>query len=308
MSAPEDEPDVLGRIFSKLNCYSSNGKKQKIIVPRKENPDYDMNHARRGLAVIFNHEYFSPPLNERFKQRKGTEFDCECLTNTLKMLEFEVDVCPDLIFDKLDQKIENLSRMDFTDCDCLFIAVLTHGEPNNLLAAKDKMYVTSILFDRFTADNCPSLAGKPKIFVIQACQGGMVDPGVDVEADSGSNGGGDLIHQTYRIPIQADFLIAYSTVPGYVSWRQENTGSWFIQALCEELRNSWIDGSDLTVTLMNVNRRVAFNFQSNTPSKPKLHKMKQIPHYVSMLTRFVKFAPKAPRNFIPLTSNDNDNK
>ena len=36
-----------------------------------------------------------------------------------------------------------------------------------------------------------------------------------------------------RSPIEADFLVAYATVPGYVSWRNSARGSWFIQSICE---------------------------------------------------------------------------
>jgi hypothetical protein len=31
----------------------------------------------------------------------------------------------------------------------------------------------------------------------------------------------------------ADYFIGYATTPGYVSWRRESTGSWYIQAIVE---------------------------------------------------------------------------
>ncbi len=40
---------------------------------------------------------------------------------------------------------------------------------------------------------------------------------------------------SYKIPSHADFLIAYSTIPGFYSWRNTQNGSWFVQALCFEL-------------------------------------------------------------------------
>lgn len=36
-----------------------------------------------------------------------------------------------------------------------------------------------------------------------------------------------------KIPMEADFLIAYSTISGYYSWRNSVNGSWFIQSLCK---------------------------------------------------------------------------
>ncbi|KAG7223621.1 hypothetical protein INR49_028515 [Caranx melampygus] len=46
----------------------------------------------------------------------------------------------------------------------------------------------------------------------------------------------DLECTSEKLPVEADFLYAYSTAPGYLSWRNASTGSWFIQSLCEMLQ------------------------------------------------------------------------
>lgn len=122
---------------------------------------------------------------------------------------------------------------DHKDRDCLLMCVLSHGD-TQLMYAKDYSYKPDVLWYSFTADKCPSLAGKPKIFFIQvqeyslppvvlnahvfllfivkACQGCQLDDGTKLvrvsrtEVDSGV--------QSYKIPNHADFLIAFSTVPG----------------------------------------------------------------------------------------------
>ena len=43
--------------------------------------------------------------------------------------------------------------------------------------------------------------------------------------------------QQELIPNEADFLFAYSTVPGFVSYRDGNTGSYFIQELTTRLNS-----------------------------------------------------------------------
>jgi caspase-like apoptosis-related cysteine protease len=48
---------------------------------------YNMNHKRRGMAIIFNHEHFD--VNS-LKQRNGTNADCENLKHVLIDLGFEV--------------------------------------------------------------------------------------------------------------------------------------------------------------------------------------------------------------------------
>jgi caspase-like apoptosis-related cysteine protease len=44
---------------------------------------------------------------------------------------------------------------------------LSHGE-QGVLYAKDRQFKPETLWDKFSATHCPSLAGKPKMFFIQA--------------------------------------------------------------------------------------------------------------------------------------------
>ena len=37
------------------------------------------------------------------------------------------------------------------------------------------------ILDKFTADKCPSLANKPKVFIVQACRGALKDKGHEVD-------------------------------------------------------------------------------------------------------------------------------
>jgi caspase-like apoptosis-related cysteine protease len=103
-----------------------------------------------------------------------------------------------------------VANMDHTQHDCLIVAVLSHGELG-LLYAHDTAYKADSLWYHFTPDKCPTLAGKPKLFFIQACQGDKLDAGVTLKERTETDG---LPSATFRIPTQADFLIAYSTVPG----------------------------------------------------------------------------------------------
>lgn len=100
--------------------------------------------------------------------------------------------------------------MDHTEHDCLVVAVLSHGEMG-ILYAHDTPYKADTIWSYFTSDKCPTLAGKPKMFFIQACQGDKLDAGVSLRERTETDGHGA---QTFRIPSHADFLIAYSTIPG----------------------------------------------------------------------------------------------
>ena len=63
--------------------------------------------------------------------------------------------------------IFSVAGEDHSDADCLLVTVLTHGETSKFLYAQDSLYNVEDLWLPFTADKCLSLAGKPKIFIIQ---------------------------------------------------------------------------------------------------------------------------------------------
>eukprot|EP00096_Caligus_rogercresseyi_P008848 TRINITY_DN2870_c0_g1_i2.p1 TRINITY_DN2870_c0_g1~~TRINITY_DN2870_c0_g1_i2.p1 ORF type:complete len:341 (+),score=91.76 TRINITY_DN2870_c0_g1_i2:254-1276(+) len=239
---------------------------------------YNMNHRKRGIALIFNHENFDPRLELR--KRNGTRADRENLKKTFRNLEFEVRAFDDLDFANLDKILEDVANDDHSESDCLLMFVLSHGE-SGLIYAKDSAYKPERLWSYFNGKNCPTLAGKPKMIFIQACQGDQLDHGVELvnnrtETDSSAMG--------YRLPIFADFIIGYSTMPGYYSWRNTTAGSWFIQALCAVF-NSHSDHDDVISMMTKVSRKVALDFESNTPGTTAMHEKKQIPFIASMLTR-----------------------
>lgn len=64
-----------------------------------------------------------------------------------------------------------------------------------------------------------------------------------------------------------------------------------MQALCEAFNKYGYD-LDLLTMLTYVSRRVAIDFESNSPNNSVMHQQKQIPCITSMLTRLVKFEKK----------------
>jgi hypothetical protein len=128
---------------------------------------YNMSNSRRRLAIIFNHRTYCSGLD--LKPRVGTDVDEEKLKETLEYLGFapeNIKVHRDLTSKKIDEVLQSVQAEDHTDVDCLVVAALTHGE-EGVLYASDSMYRTDTLWHGFNAENCPTLAGKPKIFILQ---------------------------------------------------------------------------------------------------------------------------------------------
>ncbi|KAK4875895.1 hypothetical protein RN001_012317 [Aquatica leii] len=229
---------------------------------------YNMNKKTTGLALIFNHEQFDSP---KCPSRNGTNFDRSNLAIRLNGLGFHVKVFQDLSYNQLKKEIIAASGRDHSDYDCFIMVVLTHGDPG-ILYAKDRVYQYENLWVPFSDKNCPTLVGKPKLFFIQACQGTEADDGITLyrtEIDGQPA-------NSHLILTEPDVLIAYSTAPGFYSWRRKDEGSWFINALCMEL-DKISEDYDLLTLLTFVNQRVALDYESNFPEDVKKHLKKQIP-------------------------------
>ena len=149
------------------------------------------------------------------------------------------------------------------------------------------------LWEPFTADNAPTLVGKPKLFFIQACQGSRMDEGVTlnvVQKDS-------EVFASYKVPVHADFLIYHSTVAGYYSWRNTANGSWFVQSLASVLDDYSRQKRDLLTLLTIATKRVAIEYESSSSRKEYSNK-KQTPFFYSTLRYKLFLEPK------PIVQND----
>jgi caspase-like apoptosis-related cysteine protease len=281
VASDETVTDTFPSSFSSSRGY---GRTYAKMPAARFASEYNMNHPKRGIALIFNHENFDIPS---LKSRAGTNVDCENLSNTLKNLHFNVSIFKDFKQMEMMHEIDGVAKMDHSHYDCILVCILSHGE-FGYLYSKDQHYKLEQITSYFTADRCPSLAGKPKLFFIQACQGDRLDAGVSMRATTETDANSSI---SYSIPVHADFLIAYSTIPGFYSWRNTTKGSWFMQSLCAELDENG-KRYDLLTLLTFVSQRVAYDFESNTPDTPTMHQQKQIPCTTTMLTRILKFNDK----------------
>ncbi|KAG7221885.1 hypothetical protein INR49_016911 [Caranx melampygus] len=172
-----------------------------------------------------------------------------------------------------------VAKDDHSSSASFICVLLSHGD-EDVFYGTDGPLKLKDLTSLFRGDRCKSLVGKPKLFFIQACRGTDLDAGI--ETDSPEEG-------TTKIPVEADFLYAFSTAPGYYSWRNTQTGSWFIQSLCEII-STYGNELELMHLMTRVNHKVAVEFES-VSNTSFFHAKKQIPCIVSMLTKEMYFSP-----------------
>ncbi|XP_022426662.1 caspase-3 isoform X2 [Delphinapterus leucas] len=239
---------------------------------------YKMDYPERGLCIIINNKNFHESTG--MACRSGTDVDAANLWETFTNLKYEVRNKNDLTCEEILELMYSVSKEDHSKRSSFICVLLSHGEEGKIFGTNGPVDLKK-LTGFFRGDCCISLTGKPKLFVIQACRGTELDCGI--ETDSGVED--DMACQ--KIPVEADFLYAYSTAPGYYSWRNSKDGSWFIQSLCAMLKQ-YAHKLELMHILTRVNRKVAIEFESFS-NDSTLHAKKQIPCIVSMLTKELYF-------------------
>ncbi|XP_029176386.1 caspase-1-like [Nylanderia fulva] len=267
---------------SRINAIAQMQSSQEIVQYLPVDVFYKMDHSKRGLAVIFNQTCFpNLPLMDR---RITNEIDHRNLSDTLKSLGFDIWDCNDYTYVNIGIKLNEIANLNHSESDCLIIVVLSYGVRDCLYAC-DTYYRVDLLCKFFTADKCPTLAGKPKLFFIQACQSDQRNSAFERTCRN-------ELSDAFRI--EHDFLIVYSSIPAYYALTMSNergriSGSWFMEALSSQLRENGTR-YDLLTLLTFVCKRVTKNF--NGIPHLTLFQKKQVPCIISMLTSLVKFTPK----------------
>ncbi|NXW75539.1 CASP8 protein, partial [Hirundo rustica] len=226
---------------------------------------YKMTSRPCGVCLILNNHNFAKARegvleHKHMKDRKGTDVDAAALRNVFSKLHFRVEEYRDLTAEEIRKTVKSFQGKDHEDKDCFVCCILSHGKKGIIYGVDGQEVPIRELTTSFTAQNCKSLAGKPKVFFIQACQGDAFHKGVTIETDSGEQDASvarDARFQLDCIPAEPDFLLGMATLQDYVSYRSTREGTWYIQALCQHLEYSCPRGEDVLTILTAVNQEVS---------------------------------------------------
>jgi hypothetical protein len=193
-----------------------------------------------GVAVIINIKHFDEKL--KFDNREGSDDDVENLERLWKELGFTVTMnvdstTADKIYTFLKEVADKINANQ--DSSCFVCCIMTHGNMGKIYGSDSKSLDIKTITDLFKRDNCQALAGKPKLFFIQACRGSNqlrdhakpdaekekgpkvapreIPKNVDLaaaarDADYERKNNSDFLKRAN--PNEINFLIGYSTVPG----------------------------------------------------------------------------------------------
>ncbi|XP_043853149.1 caspase-10 isoform X2 [Dromiciops gliroides] len=257
---------------------------------------YRMDHKYRGRCIIFNNYEF-----QTMNYREGSCKDADDLRSVFEWLGFTVTIHHNTTEDEM-KEILMLCRIDpmHQDSDCFVCCVLTHGESGCVFSSDEKSIAIYELTSYFMAHECRGLINKPKLFFFQACQGTDIQEGVFLQADAKKAKNSLSVTKNIPqrcIPKEADFLLGMATVDGCSAIRHRVRGSWYIQALCHQLKRLVPRQEDILTILTVVNNDVSQ--QGDLKGT-----MKQIPQPAFTLLKKVIFPvppddpPPAEENFL----------
>ncbi|KAK1906840.1 Caspase-8 [Dissostichus eleginoides] len=274
--AIQDTYPELKNILKKGNCLLPHPVQSSSVENtdhqpqrREEDGQYELKSKPTGLCLIMNNEHFLLMAK---------------IGEVLSWLGFRVLMCKDQTKDQMERALEcfaspwGLSQLQefkvkewtgsgFTDLleaprhgDAFICCILSHGNMGVVLGVDRKPLPIKEITKTFMATPQSPLKAKPKVFLIQACQGGKIHPKVESDDlpadDSPSTLQADDSHST-SIPQEADFFVHCSTVEDYKSMRHPTEGSWFIQSVCEQLEEGCQRNEEIEVILRRVNKEVA---------------------------------------------------
>lgn len=226
---------------------------------------YKMKNNPHGYCLILNNHIFKNPRYNR----EGTLQDGEAVKRVFNRLQFETVEYMNLEGKEIHEIVKEYSKKDHRNMDCFVCFIFSHGEKDKIKGVDDECVNIEDLVSCFTGTKCPSLAGKPKVFIIQACQGTGYHPSVTVEADSSGDPEVDATPLA-SIPDRADILLGMATVEDYLSFRSRRNGSVYIQSLCRKMEQLCPLRVDLAAILTEVNHEVAGKELEGYKQMPKI--------------------------------------
>ncbi|XP_014666530.1 PREDICTED: caspase-3-like isoform X2 [Priapulus caudatus] len=227
---------------------------QYLQVARNRNSNANCYPSGKGFLLI---------VNNFTQKRKGTQKDQENLLTIFRdTLNFDAVVKENVTRDQLMNALISVQKLLFTGVmrnnelchySSFFLAIMSHGSQAGIKTMDGHFVSVADIVCHFKADRLSTMAGKPKVLLVQACRGPLNQCGVEIQSDDREEE--DAQQSVAMTPVDADVLIAYSTTEGYRSWRREEKGSWFIHHVTQTLQHCYVTEHLLDMLTM-VNQQV----------------------------------------------------
>ncbi len=128
---------------------------------------YPMDKYPRGMFLLINNKDFLPASGMESYPRNGTNVDADALESMFTELGFIVHRYDNASCYEMRKLMKQAAIMDYSNLNCFVCAILTHGQEGILYGTDGTVQIRDVT----SYFRGPNLAGKPKLFIFQACQG-----------------------------------------------------------------------------------------------------------------------------------------
>ncbi|XP_073693401.1 caspase-23 [Garra rufa] len=239
--------------------------KRKMLEEKRDDiyPIKDKSPDRKRLALLINNVEF-----KYLSDRTGAEKDEQNMEVLLKGLGYTVITLRDLSAQGMLAAMRDFAqREEHAESDSCFVVLMSHGDACGICGVFDSfdneeeedIFATDEIFNSLNTPNCAKLRDKPKIILIQACRGDK-EGGVDVP---------DAVQRRRnKEHREKDFCCLRSCTPDTVSYRNENTGSHFIQDIVE-IFNQHAHQDDIEELFRKVLKKFKMTHPNQMPCKER---------------------------------------
>ena len=251
-----------------------------------------------GEALIINNETFLSH-SKQMDDRRGSEHDVSKVKQLFEALGFEVTTKENLTKSELMKELDAMACKDHSRYDCFVLWLMSHGDKDVVYGTDGEVVFLETVRELFSNSSCRSLDGKPKVFFIQACRGDR-EEFVESDKPNPTPRKSPLFSKRCEDANQVShsrthFLEAYSTVDGFVSYRNKDSGSYYVKCLFEVFCKRVVH-DDVATMLTEVNNLVTQK-QGRICFGGREKQVKQTCDYNSSLTKKLYFRWKNGSNY-----------
>lgn len=202
--------------FQDAGAFGSTRTAQLPLVNTTKQERYVL--SKPAYVLIFHHIF----KNDKALFRKGSEHDLKLIRDFFGNYNAKIaNICEDFSVQKVKNRMNEVRRKKFDKYSCLIVIIMSHGKANDQILAVDECYQLDKAIVEPTLMN-DTLKGKPKIFIVNACKGNA-----QMETDY-------VLSATNKF----DILKCFSTYEGTVSFRDDMSGTTFIQTFFKLIEKS----------------------------------------------------------------------
>lgn len=183
--------------------------------------------------------------------------DTDVLEETFRGLGYDVHCHRYLNMNSMNQTLLEVARWQkHRNCDSFICILVSRGNSQSIFCTDHTFsgFPLEQIKKHFTADSCPGLLGKPKLFFIQS----YIVPENEQECTSllEVDGNGENISAKVTIPQAADILWSHCKVDVSTLEQSPASSSYYLRCLAELLRNPYKRKLCILAIHMELNKKV----------------------------------------------------